>query len=530
MSPRTDAVSQHFTSKAIRGNAAWDTVAADESFADVDRAPRGQACFWGLPFFMGKRPVLLREGGQPVTVKLPQTRARWLVLAHVSGRQEMTPDSRRHGPGRLAEHAANYSLIYADGSERQMAIRRRHHLGCHTRGWGENCTEAVAHGSPRPIQPDRDGQAWGHSQTRATASDSFAFTFWLWAWENPQPKKTVVGMRFEAVSGSVVVAGMSSGNTRSNPLRWRSRRKGILRLPRGVEFDFDMDGRGEFTGLRLDLGQVISAEPRWAYPDKDWDKTYNNALPARVERDVLVEYTSHEEAAFHVPGRRPVAVAAAEKGGQSGGPLSPIRPAGQTVRLRVVDKATGQPVAVKLHVHGAAGEYLPPSNLHRLPNSHWFEDYSPEFQHQGVHKCVYIDGETELRVPLGAVYLEVSKGFEIRPVRRRFRITRATTDLTIELEKVLRWRESGWVSADTHVHFLSPQTGLLEGAGEGVNVVNLLASQWGELMTNTGDFDGRTTFGTRERVAATASTSCALERRIVSTSWDTFPWSATTVR
>ena len=39
-------------------------------------------------------------------------------------------------------------------------------------------------------------------------------------------------------------------------------------------------------------------------------------------------------------------------------------------------------------------------------------------------------------------------------------------------------------------------TALLEGAAEGVNVVNLLASQWGELMTNVGDFDGINTWGT----------------------------------
>ncbi|WP_338319984.1 hypothetical protein, partial [Bradyrhizobium ottawaense] len=60
---------------------------------------------------------------------------------------------------------------------------------------------------------------------------------------------------------------------------------------------------------------------------------------------------------------------------------------------------------------------------------------------------------------------------------------------------MLRWREQGWVSSDTHVHFLSPQTALLEGKAEGVNVVNLLAAQWGELFTNVADFDGRTTFG-----------------------------------
>jgi hypothetical protein len=63
---------------------------------------------------------------------------------------------------------------------------------------------------------------------------------------------------------------------------------------------------------------------------------------------------------------------------------------------------------------------------------------------------------------------------------------------------VLRWRERGWVTADTHVHFLSPQTALLEGRAEGVNVVNLLASQWGEMFSNVGDFDGCSTLGSRE--------------------------------
>ena len=77
-------------------------------------------------------------------------------------------------------------------------------------------------------------------------------------------------------------------------------------------------------------------------------------------------------------------------------------------------------------------------------------------------------------------------------------VGKATTELTIELQKVLNWREKGWVTADTHVHFISPATAMLEGAAEGVNVVNLLASQWGELMTNVGDFDGKSTFGSKD--------------------------------
>ena len=83
-------------------------------------------------------------------------------------------------------------------------------------------------------------------------------------------------------------------------------------------------------------------------------------------------------------------------------------------------------------------------------------------------------------------------------MRKRFIIDGATDLITLELDRVLPWRSKGWVTADTHVHFLSPVSALLEGSAEGVNVVNLLASQWGELMTNVGDFDGKTTWGSRD--------------------------------
>jgi hypothetical protein len=175
------------------------------------------------------------------------------------------------------------------------------------------------------------------------------------------------------------------------------------------------------------------------------------------------------------------------------------------VTLRVVERGGGRPVPVKLHIHGEAGEYLAPVDRHRILNPAWFEDYSADFlhiqgwdEHARGHACTYIRGETVLRLPLGKVYIEVSKGFETRPVRKVVEIGAETHEIVIELAKVLPWRELGWVTADTHVHFLSPITAMLEGAAEGVNVINLLASQWGELMTNVGDFDGHNTWGSRE--------------------------------
>ena len=160
---------------------------------------------------------------------------------------------------------------------------------------------------------------------------------------------------------------------------------------------------------------------------------------------------------------------------------------------------------VKLHIHGAWGEYLAPVDRHRILNPAWFEDYSVDFAHilSGTTRPAPMPAPTSaakraIKLPLGKVYIEVSKGFEIRPVRKVVEVTPETQEIVIELEKVLPWREQGWVTADTHVHFLSPMSAMLEGAAEGVNVINLLASQWGELMTNVGDFDGRNTWGSKE--------------------------------
>jgi hypothetical protein len=467
----------------------------------IEHAPRGECVAWGIPFRIGS-VVCLRD--QPVTRTVPRLRAPWLVFLHTSDERPLEPNTDgfitpMRGAGQLGEHAADYVIVYADGHEERLAVRRRFQIGAFVRGWGENCFEAVPDAKPRalPGHP-RDlnrNAAWGFMQTRAASNDLRGWVNWLWAWENPHPRKPIVALRFEPVCGTVVIAAVSAGTAASNPLRWERRRKAILTLPRSVEFDPAVDKEGELRNIRLDLGVVISATPRPLYPNTTWARSDNNSLPLLSEREILVEYSAHPDARFHLRGGRTVPL---PSGGKEHGPVRAVAPSEQTVTLRVIEKGTRRPVAVKLHVHGEAGEYLAPTDRHRIPNSDWFQDYSVDFSHLGIHHCAYVPGETTLKLPLGKVYVEVSKGFEIRPVRKTLRVTRGTREIEIEIEKVLPWRESGWVSADTHVHFLSPSSALLEGAGEGVNVVNLLASQWGELVTNVGDFDGKTTWGARE--------------------------------
>jgi hypothetical protein len=312
-------------------------------------------------------------------------------------------------------------------------------------------------------------------------------------------------VRFEPVAGIVLVSAISAGAASSHPLRWRTRRKACLTLPEDEEFRPTLDEHGLLEQIQLDMGQVISATPRLRYPNDTWRDTYNNKTPSESGRDVLIEYTAHPNARFYLSDGRTIPVAQVE-GDQLTAPLLPVPPATQRVNLRVLESGTGTCVPVKLHVHGEWDEYLPPVDRHRLLNPAWFEDYSVDFVHGGTweggslspHFCTYIPGETTIDLPLGRVYVEVSKGFEIRPTRIVVEVTPDTDEIVLEINRVLQWREKGWVTADTHVHFLSPMSALLEGSAEGVNVVNLLASQWGELMTNVGDFDGQTTWGSKE--------------------------------
>jgi hypothetical protein len=495
---------------------ALPTAGISSEMADVlEQAPRGWCVGWGIPFVVGEVVALKDEA---VTVGFESTRAGWLVFMHTSdirpveqGRDGFVSPMR--GRGQLAEHAADYVIQYADDTEERAQIRRRHQLGAFQRHWGENCFEAVAHTKPLPINASHEQvhSSWGRSQTRATAADSGPWVNWLWAWENPHPDREIVSVRFEPVTGFVVISAISAGDASSapfgelatTPLRWRARRKACLALPAESDFLPELDDRGLLEQIQIDLGQVISATARPLYPNDSWAETSNNSHATQSENQVLIEYTAHADACFHLPGGQVIPVTAIEDGTRRG-PLHAVPPATHKVKLRVIERDSGRQVPVKLHVHGEWGEYLAPVDRHRIPNPAWFEDYSVDFVHQSwteprpPHYCSYIPGETMLNLPLGNVYVEVSKGFEIRPVRQVFAVTPDTPEIVIELEKVLPWRENGWVTADTHVHFLSPMSALLEGSAEGVNVVNLLASQWGELMTNVGDYDGATTWGSKQ--------------------------------
>jgi len=167
----------------------------------------------------------------------------------------------------------------------------------------------------------------------------------------------------------------------------------------------------------------------------------------------------------------------------------------QVVHVRIHDTATGQPTPVRIRMVDAAGRYRAP--LGRL-------EYFPTGFGQQVggnvdidgKKYAYIDGACEILLPTGPIQVEVHKGFEYAPVFHTFNRSAGQISLRLSIERKFNLEAEGWCAGDVWAHFLSPQAAWLEGAAEGLNVVNLLAAEWEEedgtpYQSNLLDFTGQ---------------------------------------
>jgi hypothetical protein len=147
-----------------------------------------------------------------------------------------------------------------------------------------------------------------------------------------------------------------------------------------------------------------------------------------------------------------------------------------TVHVRVNDAATGKPTPCRVRFTDAEGRYYAP--LGRLT---WFatqpnEDVGGNLQ-LGDKKYAYIDGACEIQLPAGLITVEISKGFEYKPLSEQVHLSAGKLALRFTLERWADLRAESWYSGDVWVHAMTPHAALLEGAAEDVAVVNLLAEE-----------------------------------------------------
>jgi hypothetical protein len=147
-----------------------------------------------------------------------------------------------------------------------------------------------------------------------------------------------------------------------------------------------------------------------------------------------------------------------------------------TVHVRVSDAATGQATPVRLRLLDVAGVCRMP--LGRLPQFAVGpgEDVGGQVR-LGDAVFAYIDGVCEVRLPAGPLRVEVHKGPEYVPLCREVVLGPGKIALRLSIQRALDWRPRGWYCGDGRASDLSPHAARLEGAAEGLDVVNLLAYQ-----------------------------------------------------
>ena len=133
---------------------------------------------------------------------------------------------------------------------------------------------------------------------------------------------------------------------------------------------------------------------------------------------------------------------------------------------RILDDATGRPVAATLLLSGAEGQPLEIDGKH----SH--------VEYLGKRRC-YVDGSFTLSARPGRLKAEVRRGLESLPVVTDVDLTRHGSEpLTFRLRRWIDMRARGYLSGDSHVHFLSQEESHAQTRAEDLHVLNLLVSDF----------------------------------------------------
>ncbi len=145
-----------------------------------------------------------------------------------------------------------------------------------------------------------------------------------------------------------------------------------------------------------------------------------------------------------------------------------------TVHVRINDAATGKPTPVRVRFLDAArGQHVPLGRLAKFATAPGI-DVGGQVR-IGTSQFSYVDGACEVRLPAGDVTVEVHKGPEYLPVSRAVTLGPGQVSLRLAVERWTDLRAEGWYAGDTRCLFLAPHAARVEGAAEGLAVVNLLA-------------------------------------------------------
>ncbi len=464
--------------------------------------PIGKQKFYGIPFLIpdpskndGKGLVVLaRRKGLPQRVTIPiGKKAAYVIIAHFSDMSN-TAESEMWGAVNPGEHMADYVFHFGNGKSVSQPIRRRFEISDYAHGWGQLPFNSRSHS--RHVPADQP-VPWGRKQTGVSGGDyGPRVKYWLYCWPNPEPDEKIVEIEFAATGGDpIAVTAITLGHEGEHPFQHDGRK--------AVRVDFTgKEARAEWdVDVEMDRGVVVKVSPLHGRPEdfinaplKGWGEKRPQKLTRKSTYVEAYGVPSAELKLKTKDGERSVrwgdifegSGAKSSDGVVKVGPLYGDK---TWVHAEVADASTGKPTPVRVHFRGPGGEYIAPYGHQTDVNPNWFEDVGGDLLLGGM-AYAYVDGKFQIELPVGPVYVEIVKGFEYRPVRKKLEIKKGQRTLKLQIRRWTDMNELGYYSGDTHVHFISTQTGLLEAKCEGINVANILAAQWGKLFTNVEDFTG----------------------------------------
>ena len=492
------------------GHWLWPYRGDDPQRTALSGLPAGDCRFLGVPFRIGHGTgdhwfVQAADAGRDTekSVSIPVgDRARRILFAHacapVDG-QWATSEGASQPVGR-------YLIRYTDGSEVELPLRRRWEIHDINTTWGHhpflcrNCRTFHPVGINETVLGYGRGQtgeysAWfrgdGSPGGDPTSMGGDLEGWWLFDFENPHAEIEIAEIVLEATSGIPIALGaITLCDEETDPFAWPSRKTVAITV----------EGAGSAPAVDMERG-VIARQDDLFEVGEDFlttDETGWGVGGQTVRKGGYVEVHGSPRGTLKVDAEEVGASArfdwgeVLEKGEATQGPVR-IEVVGnegtQWVHVRVVDEDSGDRMGCRIHFRSKEGAYLAPHGHQADVNIAWFEDMGGDCKTRGT-PYAYIDGTCQIEMPVGTNYVEVVRGFEYHPTRQLVEIKPGQRHLTLKMKRAFDMKKNGYYSGDTHVHFLSSQSSALEAEGEDLNVVNLLASQWGRLFTSWKEFTG----------------------------------------
>ncbi|MBT5320187.1 MAG: hypothetical protein HOL45_09825, partial [Chloroflexi bacterium] len=400
----------------------WDEGTA----AAVAGLPGGDNTFWGIPFSGGQagQPSIVVAGadGDSNAVDIPiadpsTDGVPYVVFQHTCDARALDEegnlrDSYPLQAGRPpvalnpGEWLANYTLLYADGTEHTAPIRRQFEIN---NPLNRSQSTYAAKDHLEPVALDFRGPSprnlWGRMQLNVNVGPLEALTsgegVWLlYALPNPNPDRQITGIRITPTGrASIGIGAITLFHGENHPLR-HSKLESVA-----VDLSSDESAGATELDVDVDLGTVARSYAVPAFdPDtwlgeerKGWGDEVGGdvslVLDVAANPDATLTVGDHE---FDMSGLRETGEVTASDGNATIRLLTADR---QWVHTKIIDSSTGQPTPARIHFRAPDGRYIPPYGHRHEVNDNWFEDYGADLL-LGSTQYAYVDGTLQGELPV----------------------------------------------------------------------------------------------------------------------------------